>query len=484
MNAPVAVDALIVGAGPAGLTAALRLMQLGYRVAIVERHAAPRGNVGESLTPGIGNIVDLVDANDALARVPQHAGLAARIAWTSREAVTHAGGNRVVDRAAFDRALFDLARERGARCFAPAQIVVLERDGDGWRAVVQTGATHERVVAHTVFDAGGRPPAGRDGVVATAPPLVALWLDYDGALAPAETRIEALADAWLWGSPLPDGRYRAMALCDPDTPRHAQARSREMWLRTTLATSGLLASLATAPAVSTMNGCAAGACLVRDAWQPGRMRLGDAAFALDPLSASGVEKAMRFSLQAVTAFHTARRHPERAALAQAFYDARRVESIARHGRWTRGYYAQAWPAREHAFWQAQAAPFAWPDGEAVPPADEREPAPIDAFAPVDIDAALRAKVVLARESRLVELPCVVDDVVELRAALDHPALARPLAWLAGVELAPLLAGVADAANLAQLIERWSQRMPRRDAARIAGWLLQKGIVCQSAPSSP
>ncbi|MDC8015991.1 flavin-dependent monooxygenase QhpG [Tahibacter soli] len=475
MNAALAVDALIVGAGPAGLTAALRLAQFGYRTAVVERNAAPRGNVGESLTPGIGNIVGLLDANDALARVPRRAGLAARVAWTSRDAVFHAGGNAIVDRAAFDGALFDLARERGVRCFASAQVAVLERDGEHWRAVVQTGAAHERIVAHTVFDAGGRPPAGRDGVVATAPPLVALWLDYDGALAPAETRIEALTDAWLWGSPLPDGRYRAMALCDPDTPRHAQARSREMWLRTTFAASGLMTALATAPAVTALNGCAAGACLVRDAWQPGRVRLGDAAFALDPLSASGVEKAMRFSLQAVTAFHTSMRHPERAALARTFYDARRVESIARHGRWARDYYAQAWPAREHAFWQAQAAPFAWPDAEA-PPADEREPVPDAALAPTDVDAALRAKITLARESRLVELPCVVDDVVELRAALDHPALARPLAWLSGVELAPLLAGIADAANLAQLIERWSQRMPRREAARIAGWLLQKGIV--------
>ena len=468
MNAPLVVDVLVVGAGPAGLAAALRLLQLGYRVAVVERHAAPRGNVGESLTPGIANIVDLLDAHDAVARAPQRAGLQTRVAWSSRDADLRAGGNRIVDRAAFDGALFELARSRGAIGYTGAPA-----------GVVQTAAPNVRIAAGSIFDAGGRPPAGRDGVVATAPPLLALWLDYDGAPAPAETRIEALSDAWLWGSPLPDGRYRAMALCDPATPRHAQARSRVAWLRTTLATSGLFATLATAPAVSTLRGCAAGACLTRDAWQPGRALLGDAAFALDPLSASGVEKAMRFSLQAVTAYHTLRRHPERTALAQAFYEARRNESIVRHGRWTREYYAQAWPAHEHAFWQAQATPFALPEREHAQFADERAPArPAGAYAPTDLDAALRAPVRLAQESRLVELPCVVDDVVELKSAVDHPALDRPLAWLAGVELAPLVASVADAANLAQLIERWSQRMPRREAARIAGWLLQKGIVSQ------
>lgn len=476
MNAPLAVDALIVGAGPAGLTAALRLAALGYRVAIVERDTTPRGNVGESLTPGIGNIVDFLDARDALATVPERAGLPTRLAWTSREPVTHAGSNRIVDRAAFDAALFALARARGVRTFAPGRLAVLERDGACWRAVVDVDPEPLRITAHTVFDAGGRPPAGRDGVVATAPPLVALWLDYDGALAPGETRIEALSDAWLWGSPRPDGSWRAMVLTDPDTPRRANARSREMWLRATLGASGLFAPLATAPAISALQACSAGACLADDAWQPGRIKLGDAAFALDPLSASGVEKAMRFSLQAVTAFHTAMRHAARAELAQSFYDARRVEAIARHARWTRNWYAQAWPAAQHAFWQTRAAAYAWPgDDEAT----DREEAPAGAYAPTDVDAALRAPVRLADTTRLVELPCVVDDVVELKPALDHPALARPLAWLGGVELAPLVATIAEAANLGQLIERWSQRMPRRDAARIAGWLLQKGIVLQN-----
>ncbi|HJU39685.1 MAG TPA: hypothetical protein VJ724_08945, partial [Tahibacter sp.] len=186
-------------------------------------------------------------------------------------------------------------------------------------------------------------------------------------------------------------------------------------------------------------------------------------------------KAMRFSLQAATAFHTLRRYPERAALAEAFYDARRVETIARHAHWARGYYAQAWPA-EQPFWQARAARHDWPGCDAAMALD-RDEAPDEAM-PDDANAALHAPVRLADASRLVELPCVVDDVVELRAALDHPSLARPLAWLAGVELAPLVASIRDAANLAQLIERWAQRMPRHDAVRIAGWLLRKGIVLQ------
>lgn len=78
MNPAGDTDVLILGAGPAGLAAALRLQQLGYRVAVCDRSALPRPQIGESLTPGLNNLLDFLGMADLLATVPQCVGLATR----------------------------------------------------------------------------------------------------------------------------------------------------------------------------------------------------------------------------------------------------------------------------------------------------------------------------------------------------------------------------------------------------------------------
>ena len=44
-------DALIIGAGPAGTSAATILAEYGHRVLIIEREKFPRYHIGESLIP-------------------------------------------------------------------------------------------------------------------------------------------------------------------------------------------------------------------------------------------------------------------------------------------------------------------------------------------------------------------------------------------------------------------------------------------------
>src|SRR5260370_29986794 len=45
------LDALIIGAGPAGCAAAYLLAQRGHRVLVLEREKFPRYHIGESLIP-------------------------------------------------------------------------------------------------------------------------------------------------------------------------------------------------------------------------------------------------------------------------------------------------------------------------------------------------------------------------------------------------------------------------------------------------
>jgi len=46
-------DAIVIGGGPGGSAAAIRLAQMGHRVTLFETARFPRFHVGESLVPGV-----------------------------------------------------------------------------------------------------------------------------------------------------------------------------------------------------------------------------------------------------------------------------------------------------------------------------------------------------------------------------------------------------------------------------------------------
>ncbi|RFP09242.1 FAD-binding protein [Duganella sp. BJB488] len=290
-------DALVIGAGLAGVSTALRLQQLGYRVLLVQRSAVwPRAQVGEALTPGVRNIIELLDVNDALAAVPHVAHAGSRVLWRSRTPdLLQQASSAIVDRGHFDAALLALAQHRGVKLEQPARLLDLAGAAGDWRVSLLCGQARSRQVrARFIFDASGR--------IDCAPRLAALWSEVDQS-ALAELDGTTQAEALEHGS-LPGGRYRLMLVCDPHVARQATPAGPEARLRAACAASKLLRAAAELPMLGAVKMCSATPYLAPDSWQDGRLKLGDTAFALDPVSSSGVEKAMRFSQQAAVALHT------------------------------------------------------------------------------------------------------------------------------------------------------------------------------------
>lgn len=480
-------DALVIGAGPAGVSAALRLQQLGYRVLLVERSTVwPRVHVGEALTPGVRNIIELLDANDALAAVPHVAHAASRVLWRSRTPdLLQQAGSAIVDRGRFDAALLALARHRGVELEQPARLLHLSGVAGDWRVSLLCGEARCRQVrTRYILDASGRGALPR---IDCAPRLAAIWGEVDqSALAELEggTQVEALEHGWLWAGCLPGQRYRLMLVCDPQSSRQATPGGPEARLHAACAASRLLRAAAGLPLLGAVQMCSATPYLALDSWQDGSLKLGDAAFALDPVSSSGVEKAMRFSLQAAVALHTvlSDEDPGSHALARRFFEGRLVEACARHAHWTAAYYGQAWCA-DQPFWQERTRHEAIGDSAVRPElltSLSAERARLAGYQPPELKplAALNP----ARPLRLhggaaiVELPCVVDDRVCLQLALDHPHLERPLAFLENEALFPHLARLVQPLPLPQLLQMLSAGMPGHKAHRIVGWLWQRGLL--------
>ncbi|MBM3480109.1 MAG: hypothetical protein FJX69_12970, partial [Alphaproteobacteria bacterium] len=91
-----------------------------------------------------------------------------------------------------------------------------------------------------------------------------------------------------------------------------------------------------------------------DPVQADAIRLGDAALAIDPISSSGVQKAIQGALAGAVVANTLLRRPDDAPAAIAFYRDMLAEASRRHARWTAGHYATVSRGVRDAFWSARA----------------------------------------------------------------------------------------------------------------------------------
>ena len=190
--------------------------------------------------------------------------------------------------------------------------------------------------------------------------------------------------------------------------------------------------------------------------------MGDAALAIDPISSSGVQKAIQSALSGAIVANTLLRRPELTEAALRFYRAQLTEASDRHRRWAAGHYRDVADKCDRPFWRDRSAPPA-----AI------EPPPLPAL---DISALATMPVELSPELEFVRTPCLRGDFVSLAAALHHPRLAGPVVFLGGRELAPLLQTLPPGQTPLQIARFWSTRMPFESGMAIAGWLVSHGIL--------
>ncbi len=125
---PTRCDAVIVGAGPAGSTAAILLARAGWSVVLVEKQGFPRRKVcGDCIAASNFGLFDALGLGDrfaalagpALRRVALWQGASCLVADLPPAADPHHPWGRALGREALDALLLDQARGAGARVLQP-----------------------------------------------------------------------------------------------------------------------------------------------------------------------------------------------------------------------------------------------------------------------------------------------------------------------------------------------------------------------------
>jgi len=392
----VSVDVFVIGGGPAGAAVALRLAQLGFRVRLAERRAFPRPHVGESLSPGVWTHFETLGVADAVARAGFRACTTTLLRWRGEtERVVSERPSLVVDRGRFDALLLDAARDAGVDVRQPCDASSPD--------------------ARFVIDASGRAAATRRPRREVAPRVIAWHARWPSADGREETLVERLDDAWLWGTALPDGTFSAMSF---GKPLAALLRRSHLfaWLREPL---------------DPPRAADATPYVCDDPIDMHSAAVGEAAFAIDPISSSGVQAAIASSIAAAIAVNTILRRPRDADAAIRFYTAHVARASTRHAAWAASSYE--------------------------PPAPEVE--------------TVAGDIVLA--------PAVRGDFIELIPAVRTRS-GDAVAYLGGTPLAPLVDSLRTPAPMPEILDRWSRTIPRPHAEAVLRWLVRERVVTAAA----
>lgn len=454
---------LVIGGGPSGATFAARMAMLGHAVTLVERARFPRRHVGESLSPGVMPLLATIGADQAMASAGFRAVEAVRTHWDGAPTIRRDPGARglIVDRGRFDQLLLEHARSRGVRIHQPARIVQLARQGNRWAATLTQDGGTTSLQAEFLVHATGRGQGSRTG--AGGPRTIALHGWWQGSSLALTPGITAGDTGWFWEVPLPDGCSNLLAFVDARALRAMPHATLQQRYRHLLASGGILAPDSPAEPLGPVEAIDASPLLHPDPVSPTAMRIGDAAMALDPLSSSGVQKAIQNALSGAIVAHTLLDGGDGQA-AMAFHRTSLAAAATRHAGWAAGHYARAAASRPDRFWADRAA-----GAEPEPPADPA-PAMPSAHQPM----------AMSPEARMLETPCLDATRVTRRLALCHPRLDGPVAFLGGVELAPLVARIQPGQTVLDMAHSWTDRVPLAKSLAIAGWLVEKQILVQWA----
>ncbi|MCG7868786.1 MAG: NAD(P)/FAD-dependent oxidoreductase [Candidatus Thiodiazotropha taylori] len=458
-------DVCVVGAGPAGSAIAQQLAELGHQVLVIEKQMYPRSHVGICLSDTTNSLLERIGASSSLNGENSLRRNRTLIKWGTQAASSAAQPGTNVDRGHFDQVLLQCAAKSGANILQPGHVHAIQAvQGGGWHIQVSTQNHDEQVHAQFMVDASGRSNSLFKKLIRYAPPLFALhstWTlleppPYDGF-------IEAGKNEWLWIASLNNKQAMVTVYTDPKCVSiHGHPTD---FYKSMLSRFSFSHLLKLDRMVTEVEGCDASSRYALETIGQNFICVGDARLRVDPMASQGVHLALTSGIQAAAVVNTLLRDSSNHEAALEFYKDRQMEQVEMFRVQTASEYAKAAIGFQTKFWSERAIGAL---------------SPINSAAKPQPPLASDQEISICPKVRFLPTPILKEHFIVIEPALYHPTLKRPVAFLGGQKIVPLLTAASGTFTPHQLLRIWQNQLSQFLAKQIIEWLWEKKILVPTA----
>lgn len=474
MIADIETEICVVGGGPAGSAIARQLALLGHQVCLVEKAAFPRSHIGESLPHSILPVLNLLGLQHLVESAGFNRPQQALVHWSTdmpvKKSYEQAPGF-MVDRGRFDQLLLEAAQAAGVKVLQPALAGrPISQGVRQWCIPIRSDGQSMTLKTQFIVNAAGKhSPFCRSDQqhTVTTIALYGYWQKTPFPL--GESYVEAGANEWFWGAALPDGKFNATIFLDAKRYAALRSQNRESWYRSLLAKTTFLNRCLEGLLTSSVKICDASFYLAEDPIGNDWIKVGEAAFAIDPLSAQGVQMALLSAFQGGVAVHTLLTQPQKTDAVFTFYRHKLQETVTRSKAAAAAFYASQNIYPQSAFWQQRSRPPAihqptnWEQNTRL----------------FELSDFVR----LSTAAKVIDTPVMQNNSIQLIPALHHPGLESPVGYLGHIEIASLLNLVMPSQTVLDLMRLWQGRCDLSICWQVLQWCWEHHILVAETPSN-